>query len=348
MYGRALGVAAKGANMLVDVMRSPCRRPPGAAPRLVAVLALCAGSVLSSEAARAQPAAPPSAAPSILQQADAAFQRGLALLEQGHYKEACEQFELSQLLDPSPGTQLNLGNCREQEGDLVQALATFEQALEGARAARDPRRRQLWSEAARERIVSLSPRVPLVSIRGVSADARVTIDERAVDAAASPLRINPGPHHLVVSAPGMRAFVQSFESTPGQQLTIDVPPLEPEPMAPAALESGSRYGAWPYVLGGVGAVLLGTSVVTGLAASAASDELERACTDKLCNPSLRSTRDRADRLATLTDVFWITGALAAGAGVTLFVLDLGREEGAPALEAGCFGSGCGLRASGRF
>lgn len=296
-------------------MPSTCHRASYAPSRLVGVLALCAAPVLAPESALAEqvrtsapaPAAPPDApqpplaAPthpsrSALQQADAAFQQGLALLEAGRYDEACERFELSQQLDPSPGTQLNLGNCREREGNLVQALATFEQALDGAREAPDPRRRQLWSDAARERIASLTPRV---SVRGAPEGAR-----------------------------------------------------EPQPAAPrseAGLESQqalARHGAWPYVLGGVGAVLLGTSLVTGLEASAARDELERDCTGKLCAPSLKPTRDRADRLAALTDVFWITGVIAAGAGMTLFVLDLGHEQAG--LEAGCFGSGCGLRARGSF
>jgi len=74
----------------------------------------------------------------------------------------------------------------------------------------------------------------------------------------------------------------------------------------------------------------------------------------VCDPSLEDTRDRANRLAALTDVFWVSGVIAAGAGVTLFVLDLGHpsdldtDQAPAALQAGCFGSGCGLRASGRF
>jgi PEGA domain-containing protein len=385
MHGRALEVEAKGVAMLIDVMTSPCRRRSRAPSRLAAVLALSSASLLAPRGALAEqapasprtepaPAAPPDApqfaapaqpARATVQQADAAFQEGRALLESGHYREACARFELSQRLDPSPGTLLNLGSCRELEGDLVQALATFEQALDGAREARDRRRRQLWGDAARERIASLTPRVPRVSVRRVPEGARVSIDQRPVAAMGGAMRINPGAHSLTVNAPGMRTFVQKIEIATGQQLAIDVPPLEPESEAraergaeepagppvseaPQSQERPPRYGAWPYVLGGAGAVLLGTSVVTGLGASAARDELERECTGNVCNPSLRHTRDRADRLATLTDVFWITGAVVAGVGVTLFVLDLGHERGAPALEAGCFDAACGLRARASF
>jgi hypothetical protein len=359
--------------MLIDVMPGPYHRRSCVPSRLVGVLALCGASLLAPGAARAEqtgaaapaPAAlpgaqqlpPAHASRSTLQQADAAFQQGRALLESGRYREACDQFELSQRLDPSPGTLLNLGSCRELEGDLVQALAAFEQALDGAREARDRRRQELWGGAARERIASLTPRVPRVSLRHVPEGARVSIDQRPVTGTEGPLRTNPGLHSLAVNAPGMRTFALPFEIAHGQQLAIDIPPLEPESAAPrsGALRSGAspsrerppRYSVWPYVLGGAGAVLLGTSLVTGLGASAQRDELERACTGDVCDPSLKPMRDRADRLAALTDVFWITGAIAAGVGVTLFVLDLDRP-GAPALDAGCFDAACGLRARGSF
>jgi hypothetical protein len=384
MHGDALGVEAKGVAMLIDVMRSPCHYRSCAPARRVGVLALCAASWFAPECALAdEPGVSPGMSPpvspassalpsasaspdapqpsrahpsrSTVEQADAAFAQGRALLEGGRYREACDRFELSQQLDPSPGTQLNLGSCRELEGDLVQALATFEQALDGAREARDRRRGQLWGDAARERIASLTPRVPRVSLRGVPEGARVSIDERPVAATGGPLRINPGHHNLTLLAPGMRAFVRPFDIAIGQQLAIDIPPLEPQPESDApeseALRSQAgppRYGAWPYVLGGAGIALLGTSIVTGLGASSARDELERECSGDVCDPSLKGTRDRADRLAAVTDVFWITGAVATGIGVTLFVLDLGHEQGAPALEAGCFDSSCGLRAGGTF
>ena len=84
-------------------------------------------------------AAPPSAAAK--EQADLTFDEGRELFEQGRFKEACDRFQLSMDLDPSPGTLLNLGNCFEPQGDLLRALATFEQALAEAQKATDKRPR---------------------------------------------------------------------------------------------------------------------------------------------------------------------------------------------------------------
>jgi len=50
----------------------------------------------------------------------------------------------------------------------------------------------------------------------------------------------------------------------------------------------------------------------------------------------------------VTDVLWISGAIAAGVGVTLFILSDDHTESGTALQTGCFAGGCGSRASGRF
>jgi hypothetical protein len=101
--------------------------------------------------------------------------------------------------------------------------------------------------------------------------------------------------------------------------------------------------------------LLGTSLVTGLMASSKAGQLEDECTGMAadgrpeCPPSLRDVKDSAESLALVTDVLWITGALAAGAGITLFVLDDGgATESGTSVQTGCFAGGCGLLAQGRF
>ena len=307
------------------------------------------------------PAAPAPAAPdaSAVERADAAFEEGRELFAQGRFKEACDKFERSMQLDPSPGTLLNLGNCYEPQGDMVRALATFEQALAEAQHTSDPRRKELWSDAARERIASLSQRVPQLSVRGAPAGARVAIDGEVLDPAqGGALRINPGRHRVEVSAPGKRTFTRDLDVASGQRLAIDVPELDADPGAPVTQRPSSEAlphdgvatsnGPWPYVLGGTGVALLGTSLITGLMASSKAGELEDSCDGRNCAPALESTRDSAQTLALMTDIFWITGAITAGVGVTLFVLDQSDDESRTAVQAGCFGAGCGVLARGRF
>jgi hypothetical protein len=196
----------------------------------------------------------------------------------------------------------------------------------------------------------------------VPADGRVSIDRRPLERASGVFRINPGRHVVEVSAPGKRPFSRDFEIATSQRLAVNVPPLETEtasatptssaaPGRPGAHDGGGgkKYGPWPYVLGGAGVVLLGTSLITGLSASSKQNKLERECDDNdVCDPSLKGTQDSAKTLALFTDVFWITGVIAAGVGVTLFVLDASAGESGGAVQAGCFGTGCGLLATGQF
>jgi tetratricopeptide (TPR) repeat protein len=298
------------------------------------------------------------------EQADAAFGEGRELFDQGRFREACEKFELSMHFEPSPGTLLNLGNCYEPQGDLVRALATFERALADAQKAKDAGRRRIWSDAARERIAALTPRIPELRVQGADPSLSVLLDGEPMAAQGQALRLNPGRHELSASAPGKRAYSQAFELSAGQRLTLELPALEDEVVSSPALASAPapaplsapveeasgqrRFGPWPWVVGGTGAALLGASLITGLMASSKASRLEEECNAKRCDESLQNVKDSAATLALATDVLWISGALAVGAGVTLFFLDHAGAEAATAVQTGCFDAGCGILASGRF
>src|SRR6185436_13008456 len=210
--------------------------------------------LLSAQASWAE--APSAAAK---QQADAAFDEGRELFEQGRFKDACDKFELSMQLEPSPGTLLNLGNCYEPQGDLLRALDTFEKALSDAQLTTDKKRRQVWSNAAKERIASLTQRIPELSVDGAEPGSSVLLDGQPFQRLGESLRQNPGHHQLEVSAPGKRTYSKGFELPEGQRLGIHLPPLErdapvaaePSPGAvplsspPPAASSERRFGYWP-------------------------------------------------------------------------------------------------------
>jgi hypothetical protein len=212
--------------------------------------------------------------------------------------------------------------------------------------------------------------VPQLAVRSTQPQVRVTLDGQMIEVGAA-LRVNPGPHVLEASAPDKRPYKQELQVTLGQRLDVTIPALEPltptapvepapavmsEPPPAAAGQVGqSQFGVLPWILGGGGAVLLGTSLVTGLLATSKAGQLEDECTGEApdgrpqCPSSLRDVKDSAESLALVTDVLWITGALAAGAGITLFVLDDGgASESGTTVQTGCFGGGCGLLAQGRF
>ncbi|HWO07828.1 MAG TPA: hypothetical protein VNN80_00070, partial [Polyangiaceae bacterium] len=216
---------------------------------------------------------------------------------------------------------------------------------------------------ASERVESLGKRIPWLTVDGAEAGSRVLLDGQPFVQLGQEVRQNPGRHQLEVSAPGKRPYSKAFDLPEGQRVNIQLPPLaaesaapgpastpQPAPAPPAvdAPSNPSRFGVWPWVAGGTGAALLGTSLVTGLMASSKASQLEKECGDaQRCDPSLEGVRDSAQSLAVTTDVLWISGALILGAGVTLFVIEQ-TDGDSSALEAGCFDMGCGLRTSGRF
>lgn len=60
--------------------------------------------------------------------AQALFERGRALMNEGKYAEACEAFSESDAHDPGIGTEVNLGVCWRKLGDDARACEAFENA----------------------------------------------------------------------------------------------------------------------------------------------------------------------------------------------------------------------------
>jgi hypothetical protein len=131
-------------------------------------------------------------------------------------------------------------------------------------------------------------------------------------------------------------------------------PYAPEHVAPpeAERDSGLRFSALPVTLFGGGLALVGAGIISGQVSSAARDDLVQQCRSvgpdqRECPSSAAGTKDRMQDYALAADVLWVSGALLATTGVTLFILDQGPRE-TTQVSAGCFAGGCGLSAAGRF
>jgi tetratricopeptide (TPR) repeat protein len=64
--------------------------------------------------------------------AEALFQEGRRLMDEGKSKAACPKFEESQRLDPGTGTLWHLGRCYQETGRLAKAWATYHQVAQEA------------------------------------------------------------------------------------------------------------------------------------------------------------------------------------------------------------------------
>lgn len=306
-------------------------------------------------------AAAPAKATRASAQAEELFREARSLLEQGRYREACRGFERSLELEPSPGTLLNLGNCYEQEGDLVRALATFERAVADAQLEQNEGKRNAWIQAGSQRLDALLVRVPVLTLTpSPTPGALLRIDGEEQRQRRGPLRLNPGKHTLEVSAPGKRSLRQELELKLGERLELALPELEGAASSRPLLhrqppEAERRPGAErrslvPWVLIGGGAALGTVGVVTALMANSRERTLAERCERGICtDPSLRSTRDSGEKLALATYLTWAAGSASAIIGVTLLAMDEPEESATSAhITLGCASDACGLQASGAF
>lgn len=290
------------------------------------------------------------------------FRQGRQLRNKGRFADACEKFRASLELRRSPGTLLNVASCLEAEGKLVSALAALEETLTLSRGGADARKAAVWTGAAEGELATLMPRLAHLELRTPPQGTQVTLDGLPLTDFGRPLRLDPGPHHLVASAAGKRTFARDFELSEGQTETFAIPALvdlPPEPPAPSppprgsvltpAVDSASDMGSdssdrlpWSLV-GGGGIVFLGGAVV-GLVAAGMSADLKDKCPNKQCDDGL-SERDRAFTTAVTADVLMATGLVSAAVGAVWL---LTADDDAPELRAGCTTAGCAASLRGTF
>lgn len=120
--------------------------------------------------------------------------------------------------------------------------------------------------------------------------------------------------------PGFYAgFVASSGLVPA--IRHSTPDLPPEPAVEALATSGgeTRFGIWPYATGGLALAFAGVATWQGLSAVTDNESFDR----KLARDGEgdRALADRVEREQTLSWAFGAAGVAAAGAAVTLFLLD---------------------------
>jgi hypothetical protein len=279
--------------------------------------------------------------------AEALFAKGRDAAKRGDLDAACGAFEESARLEPAPGTMWNLGDCEEKRGHIAASWQWFQEALTKLPAA-DERR-----PLVQKRIAALEARVPTLNIR-LAADAPsgtvVTRDSAELGAASLgvALPLEPGTHHVLVSAPGhdpnnQDVFLaegarQELVVAPGPVTQKAEPPLAPP--SPAATPTASPPPVPPraparadtrtlgYVVGGVGVAGLVTGLTLGAVALGKSSTVHDDCTPSQGTCRTQSGVDAASSgstFATASTVTFIIGAAAVGVGA-YFILTSGPSS----------------------
>lgn len=312
--------------------------------------------------------------------AEALFDRGLTLMRQGKFAEACGQLEQSQAIERGIGTLLYLAECYEKLGKTASAWATFREAASAARAENQADRARAGAARA-DRLEPLLSRLTIhVTETALSAAPGLTVRRNGQvlpqGAFGVALPADPGVQQIEASAPGHLPWSASV-TLPGNggSLSVDVPELAlapvaaPQPMAatpppageltpgpaaapaadlaftPPAHDTPSWQRPLGIVLGGAGVVAIGVGAFFGARAISKNNDLENACPRTECASANRPLQSSADSAATLSTAFWIGGAALLGAGAVVFF----TAPSAP-VEASvqAFGNGAQLRLHGVF
>jgi tetratricopeptide (TPR) repeat protein len=176
-------------------------------------------------------------------EAEALFREGKRLMKLGQTAQACDKFDASERLEPTDGTEINLANCREKNGQLATAWAMFAKAAAGAKRSGHTER----EAEARRRAAELEPRlvyltivVPEASrINGLVIRRNDTAIDRALWDQSVP--VDPDEYQISGEAPGHESWSTSVV-VKTKSKTVEVPVLDKRPAGQdaAAAPSESR------------------------------------------------------------------------------------------------------------
>lgn len=278
----------------------------------------------------------------------------------GHFQEASTLFREAHGINPSARTLRGLGITAFQLRAYVDSVDYLQAALDDTR---NPLTAAQRSEA-REMLDRARSYVARYVVHLQPTDATLEVDGHAVTLRnGSELWLDPGGHEIVASAPGhgaVQRHVTVNQGGSGELQLLLSPPTPPLVAAPTpAVASGasaapsppvqhrapqaSSASLWPWVVMGGGAALLAGGLVTGLMSNSAYAEVEKYCNPDACtDPRAKDPSERAETLASVTDVLWITGAISAVGGLTWLLLSTGDTEtqAADTASVGCGPTGC--------
>jgi hypothetical protein len=283
------------------------------------------------------------------------FREGRKMIKAGNLEGGCAKIEASQRLEPSVGTALNLGDCREKLGNFASAWVAFRKAEALALQRGDMKRK---AEAAKRAAVlepKLSQLVVMVTSRIDGLVIKRGDEVIAAEAWNAPVPVDPGLYTITAEAPGYKTWSQNI-AIAGSKLerkVVTVPMLErapiksPEKLAPTDLaiepspppkpvevktpiHQASRWTTTRKVALGVGAtgVLAGaTGVYFGLRAKDFEDRSNELCPMTTCDdPEGLRLNDRAQTSARNANIAYAIGGVAVGTSIVLWFVGSPKHE----------------------
>ncbi|HVV85161.1 MAG TPA: hypothetical protein VHE35_19000 [Kofleriaceae bacterium] len=306
-------------------------------------------------------------------QAEKLFTEGKALLAAGKLAEACDRFDASQKMDPSPSTLMNLGDCREKNQQLASAWIAY---VTVERQVRGDGRYGAMADIAGARAAAILPRLSYLTINvpdGVRVDGLVvTRDDVEVESGAwnQALPIDGGKHVIAGRAPGHETWSTTVVARPeNDKVAVEVPRFkalrDPVGKGKTIIIDRSRPSAFTgrrkLALGVAGAGVAGLVAggVMGLRAQSLDDDATQTCPTDLGSDCTVAEAARANGLRGDARHMALGANLALGLGAAAVVTGAvlwftggphatKEQPHALALTPSVGGGFVGMSAAGRF
>src|SRR5260221_3411202 len=166
-------------------------------------------------------------------EAETLFREGKRLYNAHHFSEACDKFEASERLDPEYGTELDLGLCREKNGQTASAWVMFIKAATTAKHSKHSDKQEREADARdhataiEKQLVSLTIQVPAENAVDELVIKRndMLLDRGLWD---QPVPVDPAEYVIRAEAPGYTSWSETVVVKMKSKV-IEVPKLEPKP-----------------------------------------------------------------------------------------------------------------------
>jgi hypothetical protein len=273
--------------------------------------------------------------------AEALFDEARGDMKRRDFAAAEPKLVESERLDPSLGTTLNLVVCRSELGELAAAWADGRRLLVDLPPSDD---RRPFAEAL---VAALSRRVPKLMVRLTAPipGEHVTLDGAQLQPSELDVArpVDPGPHHLVISAPGRPDRVESIDVSEGSAYEFlaesggtarGAPVPSPEPARIASRRpSRDRTIGWASI--GVGLAGLAAGGTLGALAYDRAQAVRSDCPDKHCDSPAGLQAASAGRELLAGTVVSLSVAVAAtGMGIYFLRRDGGATVGSVGVAPG--------------
>jgi hypothetical protein len=268
--------------------------------------------------------------------AQAAYDAGMQLANDGRWAEACPKFLASVNFDRQLGAMLHLADCYENVGKLASSWASWREGLELARKVNDDR-----IPTIQERIAKIELRLAHLRIDVANAQVALTVerDELVVHPATFGLEVpvDPGPITIRVLRGEQLLEERKTNATEAQRAIVAIdlaaidaahpipkpPPVvvpKPRPLAPAKPYSPTqRYVGIGIGAAGLAATLIAGGLEIGALVKKGQANDPSACVNKLCTSAGYEAAEDGARLANVGQWLGLGGLVILGVGVVVFV-----------------------------